>query len=146
MKSKTLKSLPSHQSFIGVRISISEKSEILKTESETAETLIFLKNVVNNLNISRYSEQDCVAENMTKPALGAILKYKDHPSILAIQSHCEAKTFRFTEVNVEDIKKEILKLNKNKASQVLDVPVKVIKDNGDIFAGFICENIDIIIT
>ena len=31
--------------------------------------------------------------------LRAILKYKDHPSILAIQSQCEAKTFRFTEAN-----------------------------------------------
>ena len=65
-----------------------------------------------------------IAENITEQTLRAALKYKHHPSILAIQSQCEAKTLRFTEVNADDTKKEILKLNKNKASQVSDIPVK----------------------
>ena len=68
------------------------------------------------------------------------MKYKGHSSLLATQSQCEAKTFRLTEVNVEDIKKEIFKLNKDKAYQVSDIPVKTVKDNVDIFANFICEN------
>ena len=68
------------------------------------------------------------------------MKYKGHPSILSTQSQCEARTFRLTKVNAEDIKKEIIKLNKDKASQVSDIPVKVIKDNVDIFANFIYEN------
>lgn len=33
------------------------------------------------------------------PTLRAILKYKDHLSILAIQSQWEVKIFRFTKVN-----------------------------------------------
>ena len=39
---KSVKPLLSERSHIGDRINISEKSEILKTESETAETLNFL--------------------------------------------------------------------------------------------------------
>ena len=96
----------------------------MKAESGTAETLNdFFSKIVKNLNISRYCELDTVAANITKPTLRAILKYKDHPSILAIQSQCRAKTFHFTEVETEGIKKEILKLNKNKASQVSDIPL-----------------------
>ena len=47
------------------RIKISERGEILKLESETAETLnIFFSNTVKNLNISRYSEFDPLTENI----------------------------------------------------------------------------------
>ena len=110
----------------------------MKTESETNKTL-------NDFfsNISKYPELYSVPENMTEPTLRVILKCKDHPSILAIQSQCEVKTFCFTEVNAKDIKKEILKLNKNKASQVSDILVKVINNNVDMFSDLICENINI---
>ena len=82
---KTVKALHSDKSCIRDRISISEKGEILKTEAETAEALNdFFSNIVQNSNISRYSELDSVAENITEPTRRAILKYKDHPSILAI--------------------------------------------------------------
>ena len=138
---KSVKPLLSDKSRIRDRINISEKAKILKTESETAESLIsFFSNIVKNLNISRYREFDPVTENITDPTLKAIFKYKDHPSILAIQSHCEKETFRFSEVNIEDIKKDILKLDKDKASQHSDIPIKIIKDNLDIFADFLCTN------
>ena len=52
------------------RINLSEKCEILKTDSETAETLnSFFSNIVKNLNISRYSEFDPVRENIVDPSL-----------------------------------------------------------------------------
>ena len=140
---KSVKPLLSDKSRIRDRINISEKGKILKTESETAESLnSFFSHIVKNLNISRYSEFDPVTENIADPTLKAIFKYKDHPSILAIQSHCEKETFRFSEVNIEDIKKNILKLDKNKASQNSDIPIKIIKENLGIFADFLCKNIN----
>ena len=140
---KSVKPLLSDKSRIRDRINISEKGKILKTESETAESLnSFFSNIVKNLNVSRYSEFDPLTENIADPTLKAIFKCKDHPSILAIQSHCEKETFRFSEVNIEDIKKDILKLDKNEASQHSDIPIKIIKENLDIFAGFLCTNIN----
>ena len=107
---KSVKPLLSEKSHIRDRISITEKSEIVKT----AETLnSFFSNIVKNLNISRYSEFDTVTENIADPTLNSIFKYKDHPSILAIQNNCENETLRFSEVNIEDIKKDILKLDNN---------------------------------
>ena len=139
---KSVKPL-SDKSRITDRINISEKCEILKTESETAETLnSFFSNIVKNLNLLRYSEFDPVTENIADPTLKAIFKYKDPPSILAIQSNCEKETFRFSELNTEDIKRNILKLDKNKASQHSEIPIKIIKENLDIFVDFLCTNIN----
>ena len=39
---------------------------------------------------------------MADPTLKAIFKYKDHTSILAVQSYCEKETFRFWIVLVHD--------------------------------------------
>ena len=91
-----MKPLLSDKSRIRDRINISEKGKILTTESETAESLnSFFSNIVKNLNISRDSEFDPVKENTADPTPKAVFKYKDHPTILAIQSHCEKETFRF---------------------------------------------------
>ena len=135
---KSVKPLLSDKSRIKDRINISEKGKILKTETETAENLnSFFSNIVKNLNISRYSEFDPVTENIADPTLKAIFKYKDHPSILAIQSNCEKETFSFSEVNIDNIKKDILKLDKNKSSQHSDILIKIIKEKLDIFADFL---------
>ena len=48
-------------------MSISEKCEILRTESETAKTLnSFLLNIIKNLNVLRYSQIDPVTENISR--------------------------------------------------------------------------------
>ena len=67
---KSVKPLLSDKSRIWDLVNISEKGEILKTESETAKTLnSFFSNIVKNLNILRYSEFDPVIETMVDPAL-----------------------------------------------------------------------------
>ena len=58
-----------------------------------------------------------------------------------MQSNCEKETFRFSEVKIEDIKKDILKLDKNKASQHSDISIKIVKENLDILTDFLCTNI-----
>ena len=93
---KSVKALLSDKSRIRDRISTNEKGEILKTESETAETLnSFFSNIVKNLDFSRYSDSDYVTENITDSNLKAIFKYKHHPSILAIQSNCKKRNISF---------------------------------------------------
>ena len=77
---------------------------------------------MKNLNIARYSGFDCVAENK-QPTIRAILKYIDQPSILVIQSQCEGKHFFLLRLIRKTCKKERVKLNENKASQVSDIPV-----------------------
>ena len=97
--------------------------------------LLCLRPWVRNLEISRWSKLDFITENIADLTVKAIFKYKDHPSILVLHSNCEKETFRFSEVNIEDIKKAILELDKNKASKHSDILIKIIKEN------FLCINI-----
>ena len=120
------------------QINLVEKGEILKTDIETAEVLnTFFANIVKNLEINQYSNFDPVINHVKDPTLRAILKYKDHPSILAIQNNCKnGIKFAFEEIDLASIEKEIHNLKMSKASQSLDIPTKIIKENVDICADF----------
>ena len=120
-----------------------EKGEILKTDLETAEVLnTFFGNIVKNLEINQYLNFGPVINHVKDPTLRAILKYKDHQSILAIQNNCKNRMkFVYEEIDLASIEKEIHNLKMNKASQSSDIPTKIIKENVDIFAEFLWKSI-----
>ena len=121
------------------KIKPTENEKMLTAEFETAETLNnFFSNLVKKLNIQKFNSNNSVTENIKDPVFKAILKYKNHPSILAIQKYSKNKTFHFKEVNIGEVEKEILKLDKTKASQKTDI----IKENINIFADFLCTSIN----
>ena len=69
------------------RINLSEKGELVKAELETAEVLNkFFSNIVNNLEISKYSEYESFIDNIEDHTLRAILKYKKSP-----KHYCHSK-------------------------------------------------------
>ena len=81
--------------------------------------------------------------NVKVPTVRAILKYKDHPSILAIQNNIKnGIKLAFEEIDLISIGKEIRNLKMNKASESSDIPTKIIKQNVDIFAKFLWEIIN----
>ena len=84
------------------------KDEIVKSESETAKSLNKLfSNIVKNLGIPVYDDFDPIIENMKDPVYKAILKYKNHPSILEIKDIRENSIFCFKEITIEGIEKKI---------------------------------------
>ena len=80
-------------------------------------------------------------QKVKDPVLKAILKYKNHPSIIAIKEKSENSKSTFHKVDNERIIKEIKSLNKNKASQKSDIPITIIHENADIFAEFLAESL-----
>ena len=125
------------------KINLSENGELLKSESETAEVFNnFFSNIVKNLKIPEYKNLNRNIENVKDPVFRAILKYKNYSSIIAIKEKSKNEKFSFHEVNNEKIEREIMRLNKNKASQKSDIPIRIIKDNVDIFADFLCETVN----
>ena len=116
-----------------------ENNELVKTDLETAEVLNNLfSNIVQNLDISRFSNEEPLVSNTNDATLKVILKYRNHPSILAIRSKCKDKdNFNFIEFDQQQIEKDILKLDVNKASQSSDIPIKVLKEISDIFINFL---------
>ena len=141
---KTIKPSFSDKIMTRDRINLSEKGELVKTELETAEVLNkFFSNIVNNLEISKYSKYESFIDNIEGQTLRAILKYKNHPSIIAIQNKFKGGgVFYFRELEKEEIQKEIHNLNSNKASQHSDIPTKIIKSNSDIFSDFLYKSIN----
>ena len=84
---------------------------------------------------------DPICEKITDPLLKAIVRYRNHSSIVAIKKFCNSKShFSFKNVQKEEILKELNNLNINKAAQNTDIPTKIIKENSDIFGDFIFSN------
>ena len=140
---KTVKALLSDKSVSREKINLTENGNMRTSESETAESLNnFFYNIVKKFNVPKFNSNNSVKGNIKDPVSKAILKYKNHPSILAIQKYSKNKTFHFKEVNIGEVEKEILKLDKTKASQKTDIPTRIIKENIDIFADFLCTSIN----
>ena len=80
-------------------------------------------NVATNLNIPQFNQIDRTSENISDPAIKAIVRYKAHPSIIAIKENCTSKSnFNFSFVEKVDILKEIKIFQSNKATQNTDIP------------------------
>ena len=109
---------------------------------KTAEAINnFFSNIVQNLDISRYSNDEPLVSNTNDATLNTTLKFRNNPSIIAIQSQCKDKgSFSFMEVDQKQIEKEILKLDVNKASQSSSIPKRVSKENAGIFSNFLCNS------
>ena len=96
----------------------------------------FVCNVATNLNIPQFNQIDRTSENISDLVIKAILKYRGHPSVIAIKENYTSKSnFNFSFVEKVDILKEIKMLQLNKATQKTDIRTKLIKDNVDKVCG-----------
>ena len=136
---KTIKPSLSDKVMTRDRINLSEKGELVKTELETAEVLNkFFSNIAKNLEISKYSKYESFICNIEDQTIRAILKYKNHPSIIAINyKFKDGDVFYLRNLDKEEIQKEIDNLNNNKVSQLPDIPTVIIKSNSDTFSDFL---------
>ena len=94
-------------------------------------------NIVSNLNIAEYSNREHLANNISDPVLKCVVKYTNHPNILAIGKVCSKHPrlpLSFSKINSEEILRGILKLETSKACQDSDIPTKITRENADIFA------------
>ena len=83
---KTVKPLLSDKSVSREKINLTENEKMLTSEFETAETFNnFFSNIVQEDNISKFNSNNSVTVFVKDPVFKAILKFKNHPSILAIQ-------------------------------------------------------------
>ena len=67
-------------------------------------------------------------------------KFRNHPSILSINENMERRgcpSFAFKFVSLEEAIKEVNKLSIKKPSQILHIPVKIIKENKDLISDFV---------
>ena len=110
----------------------------MKTDLETAKVLknIF-PNIVQTPDISSYSNDEALVSNTNVATLKAILKYRNHPSIIAVQNKCkDMGNFNFIEVHQKQKRdfKATFKLSITK----LCYPNKCFKRKNQYFSKFLC--------
>ena len=114
-----------------------EDETVTTQDEKNAELLnLFFSSAVKNLKMPEFSDTNPLAERLSDLVLKAILKYKNHRSIAAIRNANNNPHFHFNEV--EEVYKEIRKLSTHKFVQSTDIPIRVLKENADIFADYIC--------
>ena len=98
------------------------ENNIIENDEKTAAVLNnFFSNVITSLNIPQYNETEPVSQNMNDPLIAAIIKYRFHPSIIAIKDKCNSDLhFNFSFVEYDEIMKEINNLKTSKATQNTD--------------------------
>ena len=100
----------------------------------------FFVNVVATLRIKYESVPSHYGdENFNLDKL--IIRYNDHPSILATKNKCTElnSTFTFKKVDKEQIPIAFKQLNSKKASKCNDIPLKVIKEFSYSFGTFLAS-------
>ena len=111
---------------------------MLTDDFEIAETFSkYFKNLVPNLDLNKVpSKLLCQAPENGNEVLAAIYKYQNHPRIKTILEKCNF-SFSFKRTSLTDIEKKLKSLNTNKASHSSDIPIKILKQNLDLFSPFI---------
>ena len=136
---RTVKPLFSDKTKSNEKITLVVDETVTTQDEKNAELLnLFFSIAVKNLKIPEFSDTNLLAERLSDPVLKAILKYKNHSSIVAIRKANNNSHFHFNEVSVEEVYKERRKFSTRKSVQSTDIPIRVLKENADIFADHIC--------
>ena len=146
---RTVKPLLSDKIKSSEKITLVEQRENLDTDGNIDDEIVnddvkiaeifnrFFSNAVIDLKISDFHGAVPLADNISHPIFRAILKYANHPSTIAIKDLNNTSMFSFSNVSAADVKKEIRKLDPRKATQNTDLPVRILKQNSDIFGNYI---------
>ena len=99
------------------QITLLEQNNNVENDKKTATILNdFFSNIITNLGIPQYIQGEPVSQNIDDLLMKAIVKYRLHPSIIAIKEKCVSSfSFSFSQVERDEIIKEINNLKINKA-------------------------------
>ena len=94
---------------------------------------------MKNLNVHIISEvlEDC--SMMQHPIIDAIGKYKRHSSILKLRSKSELKIIFILNIFMKKMADVLKDLNVRKAKHINDIPLKLTKENIDVFSSILSQ-------
>ena len=148
---RTVKPLLSDKIKTPEKIALVQQRETLDTDGNIDDEIVnddvkiaeifnrFFSNAAIVLKSPDFHVAVPLADNISHPSFRAILKYADHPNTIAIKDLNNTSLFSFSNISVDDDKKEIRKLDPRKATQNTDIPVIILKQNSDIVGNYICD-------
>ena len=138
---KTITPLFSEKHFSNNKITLIEDEEIISNDREIAEIFnSYFSNVVDNLNIERFSTCDYSYSPELDYISNIVEKFKKHPSIIKIKENVKIDSrFDFTSVDRSVISDKIGSLDKRKPTTFNNIPTWLIVENKDIISPFVTE-------
>ena len=144
---RTVKPLLSDEIKLSGKIILVEQRETLDTDGNIDDGIVnevkifnrFFSNTVIDLKIPDFYGAVRLADNISHRIFKAMLKYANHPSTITIKDLNNASMFSFSNASGADVEREIRKLDPRKATQNTDIPVRILKQNFDIFGSYICD-------
>ncbi len=113
---------------------ISDTQEVVNTFND------FFANAVKNLNIVENVNNICDSSHIVDPVLKAVHRYSIHPSIIQIRNNVDINNhFNFRAVSSDEVLIEINNLNSSKATSFKNIPIKVFKENADLYINIITK-------
>ena len=139
---KTVKLLFGNKIKCKSQIALVEGNNLVADDKVLAKTFNkFFVNVAASLGI-KYEKLPSNYDDSNYNPDELIIRYDDHPSILAIKNKCieSNSTFSFKKVDKEQISTAIKRLDSKNVSKSNDIPLRIIKEFSDIFGGFLAKN------
>ena len=117
-------------------ITLVEKGEIVTDDKILAETFNgFFIDAVSSLSIQENRALLDDTGDESNPIWKAVKKFKSHPSIIGIKKRVHvSEKFTFWEVDATEMITEINNLDSKKSGTFMNIPVKRLKEVGDIVA------------
>ena len=136
---KTIKPFLSDKTKSSNKICLKEGERILTDDTEIANVLNkhFVDSVRSLAETGGCSQQVLDYNLLDDPIENIICRFKNHPSIIAINSKKFERAFEFQPIDTEKITEEIKKLDANKTAT--GISIAMLKDYVDIFAPILAE-------
>ena len=126
----------SERSFHKESIILNNNNKTISNNEELAKTFNkHFSKLVESLDIGKTLASNIASLDITDPVFNAIKKYENYPSVNKIKHFMSGNDLKFSFIfeTKNKILAEIHSLDNKKACQESDIPVKIIKDNKDIF-------------
>ena len=132
----TVKPILSGSGYASKKITLVENGEVVTDDKLNAESFNgFFIDAVSSLSIEENRALLDEFDYDSDPVKRAINKFGHHPSIIDIKKNVSVVSkFSFIEVDVDDMKTEINKLDEKKSGTFMNIPVKRLKEVVDIVA------------
>ena len=92
---------------------------------------------------TRLPKSSVNTEQEQDPILKILYKYKNHPSIKLINAKNNSQVFKFSQIDIEEVKKSFQSLDPKKAALKDDIKTNLLKKNIDFFAKYTCDDINV---
>jgi exonuclease III len=132
---KQIKSSFSDKVICGQKITLVKDNTIISVDQEQAEAFkLFFEDAVSRLDIQENQFLLNYESGDLNDEIGnIILRFKYHPSILKIQEKVNIdEQFEFTQVNDDDVYRELKGINPRKATTFQNIPCKSLRDNAEV--------------